>query len=372
MATRIYKTPFAATGDKEALATADQPDGKVSLPAGWTPDYELPSDHANYRPVGRAEMNGVINEVTAALGDVQLMGFAKWQPIDGGWPLGARVIHLGVAFLSVVDANTAEPQALDAGWVPAFNYGIGTVNLTNANVRLGAEIFSKPIIYLAGALITNVQVLFPPTMQQWLVVNLTTGNFTVTCKTSAGTGVAIAQGGVARIYGDGTNILLRAEQVGPATHGGHAAQLSQVDAAIRNAGFATEAWVGAYYQAKLGFTPVEQGGGAGMYGNKVRIGWGGSSIRAQVDSLDLGEIWTDQIGAARVAASTATFSTGAVGTYAFMRNSTDTYVAPGGTIAGSLLYFSDGDEKQSGVGVGTWRAMGYGSAKSVSVWLRIA
>ncbi|MEN4917582.1 hypothetical protein ABE485_02835 [Achromobacter spanius] len=125
MATRIYKTPFAATGDKEALATADQPDGKVSLQAGWTPDYELPNDNANYRPVGRAEMNGVFNELTAALGEMQLTGFAKWQTIDGGWPLGAQVSHNALTYRSTGDANTTEPGTVGAAWVP-MGSGIAT------------------------------------------------------------------------------------------------------------------------------------------------------------------------------------------------------------------------------------------------------
>ncbi|WP_343499257.1 phage tail protein [Achromobacter denitrificans] len=115
MATRIYKTPFAATGDKETLATADQPDGKVSLQSGWTPDYELPNDNANYRPVGRGEMNGVINEITQGLGEVQLNGFAKWQAIVGGWPLGAYVVHNGVLYWSAIDNNADEPGA-SANW----------------------------------------------------------------------------------------------------------------------------------------------------------------------------------------------------------------------------------------------------------------
>ncbi|MFD4837644.1 hypothetical protein ACFWP0_09055 [Achromobacter sp. NPDC058515] len=118
MATRIYKTPFAATGDKEALATADQPDGKVSLQAGWTPDYELPNDNPNYRPVGRAEMNGVINELTLALGEMQLHGFAKWQTIDGGWPLAAYVSHNGVVYRSTADSNTVEPAPGISAWSP--------------------------------------------------------------------------------------------------------------------------------------------------------------------------------------------------------------------------------------------------------------
>lgn len=39
------------------------------------------------------------------------------------------------------------------------------------------------------------------------------------------------------------------------------------------------------YQASLGFTPVQQGGGTGMLNNKVRLGWSAASILlAQVDS----------------------------------------------------------------------------------------
>lgn len=41
-------------------------------------------------------------------------------------------------------------------------------------------------------------------------------------------------------------------------------------------------------QDGLGFTPVQQGGGTGQGGNKVQIGWGGGSLRAQVDATDLG------------------------------------------------------------------------------------
>ncbi|MFY2819741.1 gp53-like domain-containing protein [Achromobacter xylosoxidans] len=125
MATRIYKTPFAATGDKEVLATADQPDGKVSLQAGWTPDYELPNDNANYRPVGRAEMNGILSEVTEGLGEVQLNGFAKWQSIDDGWPLGAQVNHGGVVYRSLIGSNLTEPGTVGANWV-LMGTGIAT------------------------------------------------------------------------------------------------------------------------------------------------------------------------------------------------------------------------------------------------------
>ena len=47
----------------------------------------------------------------------------------------------------------------------------------------------------------------------------------------------------------------------------------------------------AYYQAALGFTPVQQGGGAGQGTSKVYLGWLGSALGLQVDSTNFGAIW---------------------------------------------------------------------------------
>ena len=45
-------------------------------------------------------------------------------------------------------------------------------------------------------------------------------------------------------------------------------------------------------QASLGFTPVQQGGGAGQGANKIHIGWGASGLKAQIDALDYGTLWS--------------------------------------------------------------------------------
>ena len=45
-------------------------------------------------------------------------------------------------------------------------------------------------------------------------------------------------------------------------------------------------------QNNLGFTPVEQGGFAGVGSNKIRIGWGtGAVLRLRVDASDYGQNW---------------------------------------------------------------------------------
>lgn len=50
-------------------------------------------------------------------------------------------------------------------------------------------------------------------------------------------------------------------------------------------------------QPNLGFTPVQQGGGAGQEGKKIYIGWSPTSgLKAQVAELDLGNIVTTSTG----------------------------------------------------------------------------
>jgi len=44
-------------------------------------------------------------------------------------------------------------------------------------------------------------------------------------------------------------------------------------------------------QAALGFTPVQQGGGAGQGTNKTYIGWLGSNLGLQIDTTDFGANW---------------------------------------------------------------------------------
>lgn len=53
---------------------------------------------------------------------------------------------------------------------------------------------------------------------------------------------------------------------------------------------------GGEYKPALGFTPVQQGGGAGQEGQKIYIGWSPSGLKAQAAELDLGNIVTTSGG----------------------------------------------------------------------------
>lgn len=63
-------------------------------------------------------------------------------------------------------------------------------------------------------------------------------------------------------------------------------------------------------QANLGFTPVQQGGGAGQKGQKIYIGWSPSGLKAQADTLDLGNVVTTSAGCTKApSAATADLAT---------------------------------------------------------------
>jgi hypothetical protein len=87
--------------------------------------------------------------------------------------------------------------------------GIATVNVAgNANVALTQAQWGADIIILTGALTGNIDVLVPAQSDQWIVANRTSGNFLVTLKTPAGTGVSAPQGQNIQAFCDSVNVEL--------------------------------------------------------------------------------------------------------------------------------------------------------------------
>ncbi|MFP3922791.1 phage tail protein [Pseudomonas sp. W5-36] len=117
-----------------------------------------------------------------------------------------------------------------------------------------------------------------------------------------------------------------------------------------------------YLQPRLGYTPIEQGGGAGMGANKVRLGYNAAgSLRLQVDATDMGDLISDQNLGPKIGG----LGLNGVGSYAFATVITSQgQVNQGGLVAGTNLRYSstnsgDGAANTSGsIGVGTWRVHG--------------
>lgn len=215
----LVQLPFADSGTKNSIPTPSQVSitpGAASLTTGFPPITFLDPTAGGIPPFG-ADFNGILNLISA---NTRWENAGAFYPYDatfstyiGGYPKGAILSRAdGTGFwLSTADDNLLDPETDTSGaWVPVNNNGITAITgLTNANVTLTALEYSKRIITLAGTLTGNVQIIFPAIAGlEWTVINNTTGAFTVTCKTSAGTGIISYPGVFQGIYSDGTNIQL--------------------------------------------------------------------------------------------------------------------------------------------------------------------
>lgn len=88
----------------------------------------------------------------------------------------------------------------------AFDYTVISVAGTGDYTLTGSEL-NRIAYNFTGVLTGNRAVIVPATVQQYWVTNSTTGAFTFTIKTAAGTGVTLAAGQRAIFYCDGTNVV---------------------------------------------------------------------------------------------------------------------------------------------------------------------
>lgn len=134
---RVFKTPFAAQGDKDAIPTPTQGDGSVSVTQGFGFDYQREYEDPLAKDIRREDMNGILHDITEAVGDIQLTGVAKWSAEAAPYPTGAVVWHNGTAWLSLAENNEVEPVA-GANWAaqrPATLFVEKSANLSDlANV----------------------------------------------------------------------------------------------------------------------------------------------------------------------------------------------------------------------------------------------
>lgn len=209
--------PFANAGAKNTIPTASQigiTAGAASLTDGFPPLTRTPIAAGGVPPSG-LDMNGILYELSAILRWANAGGgyaydeaFATDSNV-GGYPKGARIMRsdgLGYWF-NTVENNTTDPEAAGAaaaGWVPDFTNGVTSVAMASANVTLTPLQYGKPIIVITGTLTANLNLIFPTIVNEWTVINNTTGPYTITCKTAAGTGLVVNTATL--IVGDGTNI----------------------------------------------------------------------------------------------------------------------------------------------------------------------
>lgn len=93
-------------------------------------------------------------------------------------------------------------------FVQDTEYSVANINVAGgANVVLTAVQAGVGVLSLSGLLTANISVIVPNAAKRWTVVNGTTGAFTVTVKTAAGTGVQVTQGRASILQCDATNVF---------------------------------------------------------------------------------------------------------------------------------------------------------------------
>ncbi|MES3389900.1 pyocin knob domain-containing protein [Enterobacter hormaechei] len=212
--------PFADQGTKNAIPVNSQigvKDGAASYTDGFPPLTMTPIAAGGIPPAG-GDFNGILNAITQsvrwACAGGQYAYDDAFSTAIGGYPKGALIQNAAgdVIWLNTADDNKTNPDT-GTGWSPAIRYGLTTVALAGSNVTLTPAQAAKETIVLTGALTANVQLIMPAWVETWLIVNNTTGNFTVAVKPAAGSGVNLAASTSSQIYGDGTNIYYGALMV---------------------------------------------------------------------------------------------------------------------------------------------------------------
>lgn len=146
------KVPFAATGDVTSIPTAVQPDGSVSMTTGYGFDYQRDNGAGGGTPdplaksIPRDATNGILNEITASIGEIQLNGLAIWAASAAPYPINATVRHNNTNWRSTVANNSAQP-----GVAPLANWFDTTAQIVQATESVAG------IVMLSNALNGSAQ-----------------------------------------------------------------------------------------------------------------------------------------------------------------------------------------------------------------------
>jgi len=315
---------YAATGSYIAtIPTASQigvTNGKASLHDGFPPLTFTPISAGGVPPFG-ADFNGILNEITAITQWQQAGGFfpydSAFSTTVGGYPKGAVILSSSFNgfWLSSTENNTTNPDTGGAGWVATAFEGLQSIAMSSTSVTMTTLQAAYPIITITGTLTANSTLIVPSQVGEWIFSNKTSGAYTLTVKTAAGTGVVIAAGSSQYTWSDGTNVYFaNASAVTSFNSRTGAIVLNSTDVtsalgftpynATNPAGYITSAVTsfdtrtGAIVlnstdvTSALGFTPYNATNPAGYITAPTGLGWGGTSWQNVLSSRSIGSTYT--------------------------------------------------------------------------------
>lgn len=197
--------PWASDGNKNSIPVLSQVGvtaGAASWSDGFPPLTMTPLAAGGIPPSG-LDMNGVLHALSAqalwASSGAGVQYNFSWanDPDINGYPKGAKVLNAqGTGYwMSTIDNNKTDPDAGPSGdWISLDTVGAAFINLTGSSHTLTPGEYAHPLLVLTGQLTSNLLVIFPPSANKtWHVVNLTTGDFSISATTSnTGASVPIA------------------------------------------------------------------------------------------------------------------------------------------------------------------------------------
>jgi hypothetical protein len=187
----------------------------ASFTDGFPPNTMTPEASGGLPFFGQ-DMNGILWMVSAYCANFAAGALSPYNSTlsadISGYPLGAVLVNASGTglWVSTVDGNTTNPDALGAGWQMLAVSGGSAVVVSTGTVTLTAAQAAVPFINFTGTLTGNTTVVFPTIEgMDWVVANSTSGGFTLQIETSGGTPITVPQTGAAAptsVYCDGTNI----------------------------------------------------------------------------------------------------------------------------------------------------------------------
>ena len=212
----VIPEPFAQSGDRATIPDISGITGRADWRVGF-PAITMEAKIAGGIPPDGRDFNGIYWSISShafyAQGGQPYKYSTAISDAIGSYALGAMIGSADAKTLwyNNTDDNAADPDTDGSGWVSAFTYGSITISGLTGGIRTLTRLESRfGLIVLTGALAANQAIVLPNDKTDWRIVNSTTGAFTVTARTSAGTGVVVPQGDFSTstvVYGNGTDIF---------------------------------------------------------------------------------------------------------------------------------------------------------------------
>ena len=131
------------------------------------------------------------------------------QYVDNHTTSFDNVALTGVPTVPTASPNTNSTQIASTAFVRSIVDTYTKSVAGGINITLTADEAANGIFRFTGALTANISIFWPAgPVRTFTVQNITSGAFTLTCKTAAGgAGVIVTQGTAWSLFGDGTNII---------------------------------------------------------------------------------------------------------------------------------------------------------------------